>query len=953
MESVMKMMQRMVAVGLLALGLATTALAAPPSPDYMLLYEESFNGDAVNERDWTWRTGRRTGGPINGLNLKENVTVSGGALHIAVRQEMIDGKLENTGGGLISRHQFGYGYYETLSKPFMAGRGVHSSFWQAGGSKPNNSIFEIDSYEIDATSRMGCNNLYIHLATKDYKEVPWPHRANVPFTLQPGGWLLDGYEYTPEGVTFYDNGKVVAKAEWAELTAAQAVWLTALNGCGKVDGDKLPGETTFEYFRYYAKDYPGVNLLPNGNFEYNQDKTNPTRPIAWQQQGTAGAGRVTEGEASLDRYKLRHAGTDGPYDITTRQSLEYIMNGDYELSAMVRSSGGQALAQMRASDFGGEALTLDIPASARWTRVSIPKVAVTSHGVTIAISSRGAPGQWLEIDDVQFKKPDRTGQMAPVSRPFVLIGDPIWHLARKESIAFSGNEKFYFFDRNVGIGDALTVSFIMEPELRANMSPIARIPRTGQSGWAVQLADTGDLIFRIGSGASHRDVIANDAYAAGKPCRVTCTFSKGVASIFVNGALLKTESEITQDTRDATAAGRLGSVGETYQAVGDVIVKTEPASAAWPSARNKRNRNYVGSLRDVRIYNRALSATEIAKLETPEEQDLDLASMIQPVPVDARFHDPGYNVWCGSPVRGDDGKFHLFYSRWPRELSHKAWVTHSEVAHAVADNLFGPYKFADVALPARGKQFWDGLCTHNPMVIRIRDKYVIYYMGNTGDGVVQKPLNMLHRNNQRIGVAVADKPEGPWQRFDKPVLDVSSDPGAPDALMVSNPAATERPDGGVLLVYKAVAKKEKLPGGGPVVHLVATSDSPTGPFKKMLRPIFTKPGLRFAAEDPCIWHDGVRYHAVVKDNAGYFTGQGYSLALFESADGQDWRPSRHVLVTSPKLLRWTDGQSHTLTALERPFLYRKNGRPLALFCAAADREDRDNSFNLQIPLQVR
>lgn len=333
--------------------------------------------------------------------------------------------------------------------------------------------------------------------------------------------------------------------------------------------------------------------------------------------------------------------------------------------------------------------------------------------------------------------------------------------------------------------------------------------------------------------------------------------------------------------------------------------------------------------------------------------DLDLAAMIQPVPAGAMFHDPGYNVWCGSPVRGDDGKYHLFYSRWPRELSHKAWVTHSEVAHAVADNLFGPYKFSNVALPVRGKQFWDGLCTHNPMVIRVRGKYYLYYMGNTGDGVVQKPLNMLHRNNQRIGVAVADKPEGPWQRFDQPVLDVSPDPGAPDALMVSNPAVTERPDGGILMVYKAVAKKEKLPGGGPVVHLVATSDRPTGPFKKMLRPIFTKPGLRFAAEDPYIWHDGDRYRAVVKDNAGYFTGQGYSLALFESADGLDWQPSTHVLVTSPKLVRWADGQSHPLTALERPFLYRENGRPLALFCAAADREDRDNSFNIQIPLSSR
>ena len=48
--------------------------------------------------------------------------------------------------------------------------------------------------------------------------------------------------------------------------------------------------------------------------------------------------------------------------------------------------------------------------------------------------------------------------------------------------------------------------------------------------------------------------------------------------------------------------------------------------------------------------------------------------------------------------------------------------------------------------------------THNPTVIRARGKYYLYYMGNTGDGSFWS-----HRNNQRIGVAVADKPEGPWR----------------------------------------------------------------------------------------------------------------------------------------------------------------------------------------------
>jgi hypothetical protein len=329
--------------------------------------------------------------------------------------------------------------------------------------------------------------------------------------------------------------------------------------------------------------------------------------------------------------------------------------------------------------------------------------------------------------------------------------------------------------------------------------------------------------------------------------------------------------------------------------------------------------------------------------------ELDLVAMIQPVPTNAVFRVEGYNVWCGTMAKGDDGRYHLFYSRWPRALGHAAWVTHSEIAHAVADRPEGPYTHADVTLPPRGPAFWDGLCTHNPTVLRADGKYYLYYVGNTGDGVAMKTLNWTHRNHQRIGVAVADRPEGPWTRMDQPLLDISADTNAPDALMVSNPAVCRRPDGGYLMVYKAVATKAKPPFGGPVVHLVATSDSPTGPFVKRLQPIFTREGEHFAAEDPFIWHDGDRYRAVLKDNHGTFTGKGYSLALFESTDGFDWKPSPRVFVTSPEIT-WAGGRRQKLNALERPQLYFEDSRPRILFCAGAEQAGRDNSFNVAIPL---
>ena len=329
--------------------------------------------------------------------------------------------------------------------------------------------------------------------------------------------------------------------------------------------------------------------------------------------------------------------------------------------------------------------------------------------------------------------------------------------------------------------------------------------------------------------------------------------------------------------------------------------------------------------------------------------DYDLNAMLQPVPASARFvDDPDYLVWCGSMVKSDDGKYHLFYSRWPRNLTHKAWVTHSEVAHAVADNPLGPYKPVDVALPPRGGMFWDGSCTHNPTVLHFGNKYYLYYMGNHGDGVVQQPLNWTHRNNQRIGVAVADHPNGPWQRFDKPLID--STPGFFDALCCANPSVTQRPDGGYLMVYKAVGDKNPLPFGGPVVHVVATSDSPTGPFKKHPQPVFTVEGNKFAAEDPFIWRGSDRYWAVVKDNQGNFTHRGCSLALFESADGIAWKLAQHPFVTVPEI-RWADGITQKLSALERPQVWLENGVPKVLFCAGADDSVRSHSFNVQIPLK--
>jgi hypothetical protein len=346
----------------------------------------------------------------------------------------------------------------------------------------------------------------------------------------------------------------------------------------------------------------------------------------------------------------------------------------------------------------------------------------------------------------------------------------------------------------------------------------------------------------------------------------------------------------------------------------------------------------------------ALCATAQNKDVIPPGE-LNIQAMIRPIPLTAKFINDTSYIWCGTLVKSHlDHKYHLFYSRWPRKYGMAAWVTRSEVAHAVSDSPFGPFAFKDIALPVRGKEYWDGLVTHNPTVHYYHGKYYLYYTGNTGDGkITGTALNWTHRNHQRIGVAVAESPDGPWKRYDQPIIDVSKDTTAADAQMMANPSVTLMPDGRYLMVYKAVGKKRPQPFGGPVVHLTVIADKPEGPFVKQYKPIFTADNVDFPAEDPFVWYQGNCYYAIVKDMKGSFTRAGRSLVLFYSVDGLDWKLAKHPLVSALNI-KWEDGTTQNLEALERPQLFFENGKIVALLCAV--NETLGHSYNVQIPLKT-
>lgn len=329
----------------------------------------------------------------------------------------------------------------------------------------------------------------------------------------------------------------------------------------------------------------------------------------------------------------------------------------------------------------------------------------------------------------------------------------------------------------------------------------------------------------------------------------------------------------------------------------------------------------------------------------------------------AIYREAGYHLWDPSVVRGDDGLYHLYYSRWSAAHDFDAWCTHAEIAWATSTKPEGPYTFRGLALPARGAGFWDGHSVFNTNVVRIGTRFFLYYTGNRGteQWTPERAIRpygeewWTHRNRQRIGVAVADSPAGPWTRLDHPLIDVGPAFGH---TIINVPNLVLKPDGGYRLYYKTLAEGPGRFGGG-VFHYGADSDSPFGPFVRHPEPIVDKNKLLpsvakrfdFHIDDHFEWFQDGRYYAIVKDHdAPFLTAHGRSLLLFESPDGRTWSPSRHVLVQGFSL-DWDDGSREKFARLEMPKLLLEGQRP-ALLSLAALPEAGGESFLINLPLSA-
>lgn len=301
-------------------------------------------------------------------------------------------------------------------------------------------------------------------------------------------------------------------------------------------------------------------------------------------------------------------------------------------------------------------------------------------------------------------------------------------------------------------------------------------------------------------------------------------------------------------------------------------------------------------------------------------------------------------VWDCSVIKAG-GEYHMFSSRWDRRLGFGwNWLFNSEIIQSTADRPEGPYTFRRVVLPRRGRQFFDGMSTHNTCIKEYKGKFYLYYMGTTygGDipGIGDELPNSYGEetwNRKRIGLAVADDINGTFVRQDTPLLE-PRDCSHWDCTITTNPSVVILPDGKTYMIYKS---RKSI--GKPLQLGIAVADRPEGPFHRLTEgPILQFEDENWHIEDPYLWYDEKRkkFCMITKDDSKNgsmgITGEWGSGFYAESDDCIHFQIPRQPKVYS-RTVQWQDGTVTEQGNLERPsLLFDEQGNPTYLFCASGN-----------------
>ncbi|AWM34175.1 T9SS type A sorting domain-containing protein [Hymenobacter nivis] len=192
-------------------------------------------------------------------------------------------------------------------------------------------------------------------------------------------------------------------------------------------------------------------------------------PAGWQATFDANA-EYTESYAGAHTgtYHGTHYRTKA-YEVYTYQVVNGLANGTYAFSAWVKSSGGQAAAQMRASNYGGPVLNADFTATPGgvtapgWVLLTVANIVVTNGQCEIGFYSKASGSQAIYFDDVtlapqQAAAPNVAPTVALTAASSIVLGQA---LALSATAADSDGTvaKVAFFNGTTKLGEATAAPY--------------------------------------------------------------------------------------------------------------------------------------------------------------------------------------------------------------------------------------------------------------------------------------------------------------------------------------------------------------------------------------------------------------------------------------------------------------------------------------------------------------
>ena len=280
------------------------------------------------------------------------------------------------------------------------------------------------------------------------------------------------------------------------------------------------------------------------------------------------------------------------------------------------------------------------------------------------------------------------------------------------------------------------------------------------------------------------------------------------------------------------------------------------------------------------------------------------------------LEDPGmkeWNYWDGKILRGPNGKYYLFGSRWDQATGHRGW-SNSKAIEAVSDTLLGPYHDTGLVWPDN-----QGGKGHNVTALELADHSYAVVVSETRNGDIFKAKSITGPFTYLGPITVNQEAFNSLHTAaDAKSLHIPN----PKPWHGSNVSLILRPDGqyeivqrsGQVLLSKNLLGPYEIQGDSIYRNLAGLSQEHLGQL-----------------EDPVVWFSGGWYHILV--NAW---GERRASHLISRDGISHWMYQGVAYYPEADFIRYTNGQVNHWNKLERPGVYLEHGHVTAITLAVID-----------------